>query len=171
MSNPPAIAPKIQYFTHQNTFEQIAPFFPGLKKEDPTARAGRSRWCSCQRTTAPISDAPYHFHSTMNGKLGQRERATSIDEIPLEWCFQPGVKQFPPPAGCVVTAKDVEEELNAHWQPVAAARDRHDQHPRGIALWPERVFISAAFRTRCAAHPQAGRAVAIIDDALNAAPR
>jgi hypothetical protein len=55
MSNPPAIAPKIQYFTHQNTFEQIAPFFPGLKKEDPTARAGRSRWCSCQRTTAPIS--------------------------------------------------------------------------------------------------------------------
>jgi hypothetical protein len=34
MSDPPAIAPKIQYFSHQNTFEQIAPFFPGLKRED-----------------------------------------------------------------------------------------------------------------------------------------
>jgi kynurenine formamidase len=49
----------------------------------------------------------------MNGKLGQRERATSIDEIPLEWCFQPGVKlDFRHlPDGYVVTAKDVEEEL------------------------------------------------------------
>ena len=26
--------PKIEYFTHENTYEQIAPFFPGLKKED-----------------------------------------------------------------------------------------------------------------------------------------
>ena len=34
LSDPPAFAPKIQYFTHDNTFEQIAPFFPGLKRED-----------------------------------------------------------------------------------------------------------------------------------------
>ena len=34
LCDPPAFAPKIQYFTHDNTFEQIAPFFPGLKKED-----------------------------------------------------------------------------------------------------------------------------------------
>ena len=32
--NPAAFAPKIQYFTHENTFSQIEPFFPGLKKED-----------------------------------------------------------------------------------------------------------------------------------------
>ncbi len=32
--DPPAFAPKIQYFTHDNTYEQIEPFFPGLKKED-----------------------------------------------------------------------------------------------------------------------------------------
>ncbi|MGN5478580.1 cyclase family protein [Cupriavidus basilensis] len=37
-------------------------------------------------------DAPYHFHSSMNESLGQRERAITIDEVPLEWCFQPGVK-------------------------------------------------------------------------------
>ena len=34
MSDPPAFAPKIQYFTHEQTYEQIEPFFPGLKKED-----------------------------------------------------------------------------------------------------------------------------------------
>ncbi|MEI7496571.1 MAG: cyclase family protein, partial [Betaproteobacteria bacterium] len=34
ISDPPAFAPKIEYFTHDNTFAQIEPFFPGLKKED-----------------------------------------------------------------------------------------------------------------------------------------
>jgi hypothetical protein len=33
-------------------------------------------------------DAPYHHHSTMDGG----KRAITIDEVPLEWCFQPGVK-------------------------------------------------------------------------------
>ena len=33
-SDPPGLEPKIQYFTHENTYEQIAPFFPGLRKED-----------------------------------------------------------------------------------------------------------------------------------------
>jgi hypothetical protein len=28
LSDPPAFAPKIQYFTHEHTFEQIEPFFP-----------------------------------------------------------------------------------------------------------------------------------------------
>jgi hypothetical protein len=30
----PAFAPKIEYLTHENSFEQIAPFFPGLRKQD-----------------------------------------------------------------------------------------------------------------------------------------
>ena len=34
ISDPPAFAPKIEYFTHENTVGQIEPFFPGLKKED-----------------------------------------------------------------------------------------------------------------------------------------
>ncbi|MFT4196193.1 MAG: hypothetical protein QM614_16350 [Ottowia sp.] len=33
-SAPPAFAPKIEYFNHRNSFEQMAPFFPGLKQED-----------------------------------------------------------------------------------------------------------------------------------------
>lgn len=34
LSDPPAFAPKIEYFTHEQSFGQIAPFFPGLAKED-----------------------------------------------------------------------------------------------------------------------------------------
>ena len=54
-------------------------------------------------------DAPYHFASTMN----KGERAITIDEVPLEWCFQPGVKlDFRHFAdGYVVTANDVKAEL------------------------------------------------------------
>jgi len=58
-------------------------------------------------------ETPYHFHSTMNEKLSGKERAITIDEVPLEWCFQPGVKlDFRDrPDGYVVTASDVETEL------------------------------------------------------------
>ena len=33
-SDPPGLEPKISYFTHEHTFEQIAPFFPGLRQQD-----------------------------------------------------------------------------------------------------------------------------------------
>ena len=33
-SDPPGMEPRITYFTHEHTYEQIAPFFPGLKRED-----------------------------------------------------------------------------------------------------------------------------------------
>jgi kynurenine formamidase len=45
--------------------------------------------------------------------MNHGERAITIDEVPLEWCFQPGVKldfrRFAD--GYVVTAEDVEQEL------------------------------------------------------------
>ena len=34
VSDPPAFAPRIEYFTHQQSFSQIEPFFPGLKQHD-----------------------------------------------------------------------------------------------------------------------------------------
>ena len=50
----------------------------------------------------------------MNEQVSGKERAITIDEVPLEWCFQPGVKldfrEFPD--GYVVTAADAEAELN-----------------------------------------------------------
>ena len=114
LSDPPAFAPKIQYFKHDNTFEQIEPFFPGLKKEDlPDGEGWAVEMVQLSTHNGTHLDAPYHFHSTMNKKLGEKERAIAIDEVPLEWCFQPGVKldfrHFGD--GYVVTAADVEAEL------------------------------------------------------------
>jgi kynurenine formamidase len=64
-----------------------------------------------------------HFHSTMN----RGERAITIDEVPLEWCFNPGVKlDFRHFAdGYVATAADVEAELE---------RIDHDLQPLGIVV-------------------------------------
>jgi kynurenine formamidase len=110
LSDPPAFAPKIQYFTHEHTFEQIEPFFPGLKKEDlPDGEGWAVEMINLSTHNGTHLDAPYHFHPTMN----KGERAITIDEVPLEWCFQPGVKlDFRHlPDGYVVTAQDVEAEL------------------------------------------------------------
>jgi kynurenine formamidase len=58
-------------------------------------------------------DAPYHFHSTMDKALGEKKPSIAIHDVPLEWCFQPGVKlDFRHFAdGYVVTAADVEAEM------------------------------------------------------------
>ena len=48
----------------------------------------------------------------MNNKAGGAERAITIDEVPLEWCFQPGVKlDFRDKPDGYVVASDVEAEL------------------------------------------------------------
>lgn len=113
-SDPPAFAPRIEYTTHDQSFPQIAPFFPGLKESDLPDGAG---WAveSVRLSThnGTHLDAPYHFHPTMNAALGGPERAITIDEVPLDWCFQPGVKlDFRHcEDGYVVTAADVEAEL------------------------------------------------------------
>ncbi|MGB8437312.1 MAG: cyclase family protein [Burkholderiales bacterium] len=110
VSDPAPFAPKIEYFDHDATYGQMAPFFPGLAKEDlPDGAAWAVEKVELITHNGTHLDAPYHFHPTMN----RGERAITIDEVPLEWCFQPGVKldfrAFPD--GYVVTAKDVENEL------------------------------------------------------------
>jgi kynurenine formamidase len=110
VSDPAPFGPKITYMDHQTTFPQMAPFFPGLKKEDlPDGAAWAVEKVELITHNGTHLDAPYHFHPTMN----KGERAIAIDEVSLDWCFQPGVKldfrHFPD--GYVVTADDVEAEL------------------------------------------------------------
>ncbi len=115
ISDPPGFGPKIKYFGHEDTFHQVEPFFPGLQKEDlPDGEAWALEMVQLNTHNGTHLDAPYHFHSTMNLSIsGEKERAISIDEVPLEWCFQNGVKldfrHFED--GYVVTAADVEAEL------------------------------------------------------------
>ena len=110
VSDPAAFAPKISYFDHQQTYAQMAPFFPGLQQADlPDGEAWAIEKDELITHNGTHLDAPSHFHSTMN----HGERAIAIDEVPLDWCFRPGVKlDFRHFAdGYVVTADDVSAEL------------------------------------------------------------
>lgn len=109
-SDPPGYEPKITYLDHSQTRGQITQFFPGMTEDDLPGREGWAvEMLQLITHNGTHLDAPYHHHSTMDG--GQR--AITIDEVPLEWCLQPGVKldfrHFPD--GYVVQPGDVEAEL------------------------------------------------------------
>lgn len=110
ISDPPPFRPKIDYIDHKMSVPDLAGFFPGLKPGDlPDGEAWAIERIELITHNGTHLDAPYHFASTMN----KGERAITIDEVPLDWCFQPGVKldfrHFED--GYVVTADDIEQEL------------------------------------------------------------
>lgn len=124
ISDPPGHQPRIQYIKHSDSAQDIANIFPGLAPEDlPDAEGWAIEQINLNTHNGTHLDAPYHFASTMN----QGERAWTIDEVPLEWCFQPGVKlDFRHlPDGHVVTANEIEAEL---------ARIDHTLSPLEIVL-------------------------------------
>jgi kynurenine formamidase len=109
-SDPPGHEPKIAYVDHQQSAPAVCAFFPGLARSDlPDGEGWAIERVDISTHNGTHLDAPYHFASTMDGG----KRALRIDEVPLEWCFQPGVKldfrRFPD--GYVATAADVESEL------------------------------------------------------------
>ncbi|MBA4759013.1 cyclase family protein [Sphingosinicella sp.] len=112
VSDPEVFRPKIQYIDHRASVPDLAAFFPGLQAGDlPDGEAWAIEKVELITHNGTHLDAPYHFASTMDGG----ERAWTIDEVPLDWCFQPGVKldfrHFPD--GYIVTAEDVEQALGA----------------------------------------------------------
>jgi kynurenine formamidase len=110
-SDPPAMLPQIDYVAHRDTAAQMAGMFPGLRPEQlPDGEGWALEWVRITTHNGTHLDAPWHYASTMDGG----KRAVTIDEVPLEWCFAPGVKlDFrDKPDGYVCTADDVRRELD-----------------------------------------------------------
>lgn len=123
-SDPEPYRPRIHYIDHHASVPGLAAFFPGLRPEDlPDGEAWSFERVELITHNGTHLDAPYHFATTMDG--GQR--AITIDEVPLDWCFRPGVKlDFRHlPDGHVVTPEEVEAEL---------ARIGHELQPFDIVV-------------------------------------
>jgi kynurenine formamidase len=110
-SDPPGLEPQITYRDHRETLGQLLSFFPGLDAADlPDGEAWAIEQLALTTHNGTHLDAPWHYASTMN----QGERASTIDQVPLDWCFQRGVKlDFRRLGdGYVVTPDDIERELS-----------------------------------------------------------
>ncbi|MEM7519532.1 MAG: cyclase family protein [Pseudomonadota bacterium] len=131
-SDPEVMLPEIEYLDHSQTAGQVMGFFPGLAQDDlPGGEGWAIEKLSIYTHNGTHLDAPYHHHSTMDGG----KPAITIDEVPLEWCFAPGVKldfrHFDD--GYLVTSADIDAEL---------ARIGHTLRPLDIVV----VNTSAAAR-------------------------
>jgi kynurenine formamidase len=137
-SDPEGYQPTIQYLNHKQTVNDVVKFFPGLTANDlPDGEGWAIERINLITHNGTHLDAPYHFSTIMD----KDKRAITIDEVPLEWCFQPGVKlNFRHFAdGYVVTRDDVINELeriNYKLQPLdivlvntrAGSRYGHDDY-------------------------------------------
>lgn len=109
-ADPPGNDPKIEYINHQQSLPGILAYFPGLSADQlPDGEGWAVERIQLSTHNGTHLDAPWHYHPTQDhGKPSMR-----IDDIPLDWCFQPGVKlDFRHlPDGHVVSAAEVEAEL------------------------------------------------------------
>ncbi len=109
-SDPEMMIPKIDYLDHVQGAEQMKDFFPGVKKDQlPGGLGWAVEFMTLTSHSGTHLDAPYHYHPTMD----KGKDALTIDEIPLEWCFNDGVvldfRQKND--GERITVEDLEKEL------------------------------------------------------------
>nr|WP_295469162.1 cyclase family protein [Mesorhizobium sp.] len=114
LSDPPPLSPRITYQDHRQTVAEFERLYPGTTAADyPDGEAAAAEKLEITTHNGTHLDAPWHYHSTMDAKIGGPRRSMTIDEVPLDWCFQPGVKldfrHFDD--GYRVSAADVEAEL------------------------------------------------------------
>jgi kynurenine formamidase len=107
------VKPKIEYVTHAEGGLQGMMITFGAKPDDLVYSHGQG-WALENLTagshTATHVDAPYHYGAISEGKPARR-----IDEVPLEWCFGPGVvldmRHRKP--GEVISTSDLQQKLRA----------------------------------------------------------
>ncbi|OYW49464.1 MAG: cyclase [Azorhizobium sp. 32-67-21] len=109
-ADPPFQRVRIDYQAHAETAGVLAGAFPGMTPDRlPDGMGWAVETAHISTHNGTHVDAPWHYHPTMDGGA----RAVTIDEIPLDWCFRPGVKlDFRHlPDGHVVTPAEIDAEL------------------------------------------------------------
>ncbi len=119
------MTPRIEYVTHAaDGLKGMMDIF-GAKPEDFIYSHGQG-WAvenlAVGSHTATHVDAPYHYGATSEGKPARR-----IDEVPLEWCFGPGVvlDMRHRKAGEVISIEDLQRKL---------CEIKYTLHPNDIVL-------------------------------------
>src|SRR5262249_14196429 len=106
----PFMRPKIEYRTNAENAPMLLDIFPGLRREHlPEGEAWAFELVQPTTHNGTHMDAPVHYQSkTIDG-----QPMMTIDQVPLDWFFRPGVKlDFRKmPDGHVVTGAEVEAEL------------------------------------------------------------
>lgn len=113
-SDPAHMLPEIDYLDHHATAPDLAAFFGVPVSALPDGEYAAVENVRISTHNGTHLDAPYHYFSSMNHALQPGgEPSWRIDEVPLDWCFQPAVKlDFRHlPDGHVVQPGEVEAEL------------------------------------------------------------
>jgi len=113
-SDPANMLPKIDYVDHHQSAPRMADYMGVRIDQLPEGEYAAVENVQISTHNGTHLDAPYHYFSRMNERLVPGgEPSWRIDEVPLDWCFQPAVKlDFRHlPDGYVATPGDVEAEL------------------------------------------------------------
>lgn len=114
-TSPPHHRPQIDYVNHDQSWDSFSKLFPGVGPEVlPEGKAWAVEKVQLSTHAGTHMDSPWHYHPTTDHALVSGGRMSpGIDEVPLDWCFRPGVKldfrHFE--AGYVVTPEDIQAEL------------------------------------------------------------
>jgi kynurenine formamidase len=113
-SDPPNMLPEIEYIDHHQSAPRMAEYMGVAISDLPNGEYAAVERVNISTHNGTHLDAPYHYFSRQDEALIPGGRPSMrIDEVPLEWCFQPGVKlDFRHlPDGHIVQPEQVEAEL------------------------------------------------------------
>ena len=114
-SDPPNMLPCIDYIDHHQSAAGIASYFGIDVGQLPEGQYAAVEQCTISSHNGTHVDAPYHYFSRMDEALTPGGvPSMRIDDVPLDWLCQPGVKlDFRRLAdGHVVTPAEIEAELD-----------------------------------------------------------
>ena len=159
--DPDFMRPSIRYVTGKESAAMMCELFPGLKEEQlPGGEGWAIEFIELATHNGTHMDAPYHY----NSRDSQGNRMPTIDEMPLDWYFRPGVKLDLRHLddGYVATPDDIEAELK---------RIGYELQPMDIVLVnTRRASATATTTTFIPAAASAARGPTISPSAACASP-